>query len=263
MRLNDGPDERPLLLFHAVGGTVYAYGPLARELAADYQVWGAPFPNDLDEEGLSLDALIEHHLTAVRRTQPAGPYRLAGWSMGGVLAFEIARRLEAAGESIGFVGLLDTPFWLPHEPEPKDNDFAGFFVKDAARSLGPVPSTPPDPRTSTASEQLHWLATQLDTAGEPRRLMPELEQRYATFRTNTRILSGYWPSGTLCSDALIVHPEESLHPAHKWNDVILGAVTTLTIKGNHYTFLQPPLVSPVAAAFREIGASAARRDARP
>jgi thioesterase domain-containing protein len=253
VRLNDGPDDRPMLFFHAIGGTVYPYGHLARELEEDYRVSGVPFPDGHADSGLSLDALLQRHLAVVRGVQPEGPYRLAGWSMGGILAFEIARRLQVQGEVVAVVGLLDTPFWLPDDPEPSDGEFAGLFVADAARSLGPVHSSRPDPRAATADEQLHWLSVQLDACGEPQRMRPELARRYATFRTNTRILAGYRPTGTLTSDALIVHVQESPNTSSRWLDVILGTATQLSVKGNHYTFLQPPLVSQVAAAMRETG----------
>lgn len=249
MQLNDGPAERPLVLFPALGGTVYPYGHLARDLAGDFRVLGVPAPNgEPDAEG-SLDALITRHLRVLRQAVPTGPYRLAGWSMGGVLAFEIARRLEP-GE-VAFVGLLDAPFWLPDDPEPDDQEFTGWFVADAARSLGPAEHTRPDPRTTSADAQLRWLAGQLDPSAEPEQLLGELRQRYAAFRTNSRILAGYRPSGPLHADGLIIDVEESPNSSRLWSDMLLGSARICSLKGNHYSFLQPPLVSRLSELLRE------------
>ncbi|HET9116590.1 MAG TPA: thioesterase domain-containing protein [Pseudonocardiaceae bacterium] len=249
VQLNDGPAQRPLVVFHALGGTVYPYGHLARDLTGDFQVYGVLAPHgEPDAEG-SLDALVARHLRVLRRIVPTGPYRLAGWSMGGVLAFEIARRL--APDEVAFVGLLDAPFWLPDDPEPDDQQFAGLFVADAARSLGPAQHTRPDPDTTSVNGQLRWLAGQLDSNAEPEQLLPELQRRYAAFRVSTRVLAGYRPSGLLPADGLIIDVEESPNTSRLWRDVLLGSVRMCSLEGNHYSFLQPPLVSRVSALLRE------------
>ncbi len=51
------------------------------------------------------------HLATLRQQQPQGPYYFLGYSLGGTLAQNIAARLEAAGEEVAFLGLLDT--WPP------------------------------------------------------------------------------------------------------------------------------------------------------
>lgn len=244
--LNDGPPDRPLVLFHALGGTVFPYGHLARELTVDFRVLGVPAPHD--ERADDLDALVTQHLAVLRAAAGEGPYRLGGWSMGGILAFEIARRL-GPGE-VTSVALLDTPFWLPACDDPDEAEFAARFVADAARSLGSVPRRP-DPRTVTVDEQLHWLAEQLDPRAAPGEMGPELRRRLAAFCTNTRVLAGYRPSGPLTADALVVDVDESPNSSRRWCEVLRGDVRTRSLAGTHYSFLQPPLVTAVAALLRE------------
>lgn len=257
VRLNDGPAERPLVLFHAIGGTVHAYGHLARELAEDFEVWGVPAPED-DPGGIrSLESLIQRHLQVVRQLQPTGPYRLAGWSMGGILAYEIARILLGEGEQVIAVGLLDSPFWLPAELTESEAEFVGWFVSDAARSLDAAGGAPPDPATTTADEQLDWLAERL---GGGVGMRAELSRRYQAFRDNTEMLAGYRPSGPLAADSLIVEVEESPNMTQLWQGTTEGVARLLHMTGTHYSFLQPPAVTDLAAAIR--GAfQAARRDA--
>jgi amino acid adenylation domain-containing protein len=57
--------------------------------------------------GRSLEALAAHHLMSVRAVQAVGPYRLGGYSFGGLLAFEMAQQLRAAGETVELLFLLD------------------------------------------------------------------------------------------------------------------------------------------------------------
>jgi len=52
--------------------------------------------------------MVDYYVEQIRNTQPVGPYSLLGWSMGGALAIDIAHRLESAGETVEFVGLVDT-----------------------------------------------------------------------------------------------------------------------------------------------------------
>jgi enterobactin synthetase component F len=59
----------------------------------------------------NLAQVCEAHLQTLRELQPHGPYYLMGYSLGGTLAQRIAARLEAAGEKVAFLGLLDT--WPP------------------------------------------------------------------------------------------------------------------------------------------------------
>jgi thioesterase domain-containing protein len=248
VRLNGGPDDRRLLLFHAVGGTVYPYGHLALELASDFQVWGFPAPAEQPTGPGALSALVQLHLQALRQLQPVGPYRLAGWSMGGILAYEIARVLLEQGEQVVAVGLLDAPFWLPVEVAEEETRFVGSFVSDAARSLDTSIDAPPDPTSASAEQQLDWLAARLGGS----RMRTEVEQRYQAFRSCTRMLAGYRPSGPLNTDTLIVDVEESPNMTQLWLGTTRGTPTRLAMTGNHYSFLQPPAVSHLACAIRSV-----------
>ena len=60
----------------------------------------------------TIEALAQLYVGQLRLRQPLGPYRLAGWSLGGVVAFEMARILEQQGESVDFLGLIDSYFAL-------------------------------------------------------------------------------------------------------------------------------------------------------
>jgi thioesterase domain-containing protein len=248
VRLNDGPVERRLVLFHAISGTVHPYGHLALELAGDFEVWGLPAPPGQPTGTGSLQALIQLHLQVLRQLQPAGPYRLGGWSMGGILAYEIARILLAEGQQVLAVGLFDSPFWLPAELPEQETVFVSWFVNDAARTLDTSAGVPPDPAGASVEQQLDWLAERLGGST----MRAEVEQRYQAFRANTEMLAGYRPSGPLDSDLLIIKVEESPNMTELWQAITNGKATTLAMAGNHYSFLQPPAVREVADASRAV-----------
>ena len=67
-------------------------------------------PRGLDGKPIartSVEAIAAYYLEEMRKVQPQGPYLLGGYSFGGVAAYEIARRLRAAGEEVAFLVLFD------------------------------------------------------------------------------------------------------------------------------------------------------------
>ncbi|HEY9809170.1 MAG TPA: amino acid adenylation domain-containing protein [Halomicronema sp.] len=101
----------PLFCVHAAAGNVLFYRDLARLLGEDQPVYG------LQAQGLdgvkfpltSVEEMAAYYLEEIRNLQIKGPYHLAGYSFGGAVAFEIARQLQADGETVGLLGLLDSP----------------------------------------------------------------------------------------------------------------------------------------------------------
>ncbi len=99
----------PLFIVGGVGGNVNNLIRLGRLLGAYRPVIGLQTRGILGHRmHETIEATAADHLTNIRRHQPQGPYLLAGYSGGAFTAFEMARQLRAAGEEVGFLGLLDT-----------------------------------------------------------------------------------------------------------------------------------------------------------
>jgi amino acid adenylation domain-containing protein len=100
----------PLYCMHWAGGQVLIYRELAALLAPDQPVYG------VQAVGLErgqvphtrIEDMAAHYIGEIRTLQPTGPYYLAGASMGGMIAFEMAQQLVAQGESVGIVALFDS-----------------------------------------------------------------------------------------------------------------------------------------------------------
>lgn len=110
LELRTGGSATPLFCVHQIGGTAWKYAPLARLLRVDRPIVGLQLPSltDRDFHVRTLDDLARYYLTAIRRIQPQGPYHLLGYSLGGNIAHAMAAILEAEGEPVGYVGLLDS-----------------------------------------------------------------------------------------------------------------------------------------------------------
>jgi len=103
-------NQPPLFCVHQHTGHLFCYQHLARHLGANQPVYGL-IPRGLDgrEQPLArLEAMAETYIQEIRRLQPAGPYHLAGYCFGGMVAFEMARQFVAQGEGVGLVALIES-----------------------------------------------------------------------------------------------------------------------------------------------------------
>ncbi len=106
---------RPLYLVHPIGGGVLCYNDLARCLDGSVPVLGlqaAGLDGEAEPE-TDLVRMASRYVDALRALHPAGPYILGGWSMGGIVAFEMAVQLAAAGHDVPLVILIDCSVPVP------------------------------------------------------------------------------------------------------------------------------------------------------
>ncbi|MER0240493.1 thioesterase domain-containing protein [Streptomyces sp. HSW2009] len=107
MALRTAGDRPPLFLVHPVSGSVTPYLALVDLLDPGQPVYAFEYPIG-DGAPETVADIAAHYVTALRRAHPAGPYRLGGWSAGGVIAYEMARLLRAAGAEVEALVLLDS-----------------------------------------------------------------------------------------------------------------------------------------------------------
>ena len=124
--LREGTRERPLFIAHSMSGTLLELWALAREMDCDCAVYGIQGRGLREGEvpNSRVEDMAADYIEQIRSVQPHGPYALAGFSMGGMIAFEIAQQLLQCGETVELVALLDTQLdeqcltfqdWLLHQ----------------------------------------------------------------------------------------------------------------------------------------------------
>ncbi|KAG1835392.1 atromentin synthetase [Suillus subalutaceus] len=141
-------NKTPIFFVHPGVGEVLIFVNLARyfqnerpfyALRARGFVRGHPFFTSMDE-------MVSCYAAAVKRTQATGPYAIAGYSYGGVVAFEVAKRIEAMGDEVKFVGLINIPPHIADRMHEIDwtggmlnlSYFLGLVSKHDANDLAPV-----------------------------------------------------------------------------------------------------------------------------
>ncbi|HEX8276287.1 MAG TPA: amino acid adenylation domain-containing protein, partial [Longimicrobiaceae bacterium] len=244
----------PLFLVHPVGGNVLAYAALARHLGPEQPVYALRSRGLAagEEPARSVEEMAADYLAALREAQPAGPYRLGGWSMGGVVAFEMARRLTAEGERVERLVLVDAHVpalhgrVLPRDPAV----LVGTFAQDMG--LPPELLAPSDGDAGELDERT-YLRRVLDAARAAGLVPPEvdaerIERLYAVFRANLAALYDYRPD-TWAGAATLLRAAEH-DPAQTesagWERLAGGGVEVRVVPGSHFTMVREPHVRVLA-----------------
>ncbi|MEA2693038.1 MAG: hypothetical protein QOJ16_2425, partial [Acidobacteriota bacterium] len=248
----------PLFLVHPVGGGALVYRELAELLGPEQPVYGFQARGlESGEEPIpEIEEMARIYLEAVRIVQPQGPYALAGWSFGGLVAFAMARQLEDVGESARLI-LLDTqaPGLVP-APEVDDAVALALFAAEAG-----LPWEEPETlATPTKDEPLARLATLAERA----QLLPRgageahLRRRLAVFKTHGEAARRYVPGFyggrlTLLRAGELATPEAAAwverHPDYGWG-AHAPAVDLQILAGGHFTLLREPSVASLAELLR-------------
>jgi amino acid adenylation domain-containing protein len=98
----------PLFCVHPAAGISWVYSGLLRHLGPDQPVYGLQARGfSSPGSGLTIDQVVQDYLDQIRSVRPHGPYRLLGWSFGGVVAHALAAALQADGETVELLALLD------------------------------------------------------------------------------------------------------------------------------------------------------------
>lgn len=268
----------PLFLVHPTSGSVFCYSELARLLDGDGPVYGLQAPGfEAGQEPLQrIDELADHHLTVLQRIQPTGPYFLGGWSMGGVIAHEISRRLHVQGEAVRLLALLDARPWAPLQIDGRA--MQRELVMDLTRSLA-VPEEPLALDLArlwdlNSEDQIAWMreeARVLEAA--PRDLdRSMLRRRLRVLAAHLRAMRSYVPSSHAAGSVLFEAGGNGEPSSGRSEPDPAGAsgggsltgrasgrvaaagpegapgnrVTVLQVPGTHYTMLRSPHVRILA-----------------
>jgi amino acid adenylation domain-containing protein len=255
-------NKRPLFLIHPAGGQVFPYVQLGQCLGADQPCYALQ-AKGLEEGQVphtTIEAMASYYIEAVKSVQPEGPYSLAGWSMGGTIAFEMARQLWAQGERVALPALLDSRTSSSSE-RVEDGDLEATLLLDVIRYFG----------LSLDFEELSLLpkdevlARVLEQAKKAGLVPQELEVSHAhrfveQCKADFRAARNYVPRRYAGRIVLFKAAEnlgrEPLDPALGWSEWADGGVEVCSVPGNHANMVYSPNVEVLAeklkSALREM-----------
>ncbi|MGP0173587.1 amino acid adenylation domain-containing protein [Pseudomonas sp. NCHU5208] len=251
-------ERRPLFLVHPLGGEVqYAYD-LAAALPDSLPVYGlAASGLKADESVLSdVPAMASRYLAAIRQVQGRGPYRIAGWSAGGLIAYEMARQLQASGERLEFLGIIDASARTEAEAGPAPSE-AQFLMAWLPQSI---------------PEDLHQRLQSLaeDNAVEPmlalcseHGLLPEelpagidlalLRSHLAVAWGIRKAVGAYvTPPSTLSLKLFSAADQPRQDPTLGWTQVVAEQVQAVALPGTHNSLVKAPYVQALGEAIDQV-----------
>jgi non-ribosomal peptide synthase protein (TIGR01720 family) len=258
----------PLFCVHPLGGEVLCYYQLARHLGTAQPVYGLqgrPL-EDLDaKRRVTIEETAAEYLEAVRSLQPAGPYLLAGWSFGAIVAFEMARQLNRAGDEVALLAILDQPVSPGDETAEVDTaSVIAEILSHRARGEGRTLYLDADslrglPLDAQLAKGLELLGGQEALGpGFDLPLLRNLALGYATRATAIeRYRASTYPGRITLLRAKSVD-EAALRevapqrrrifedPTLGWGAVAAAGVEIHTVPGNHQTIVEVPHVEALA-----------------
>jgi thioesterase domain-containing protein len=228
----------PLFCMHPATGPSWCFMPLARHVPDDIPLYGLQSPalDGIGEVPGSVRELAGICVQQIRAVQPAGPYHLLGFSSGGILAHEIAVQLQAAGQQVAALIIMDA-YPASQAPGPQDRPGAG--------PDDPVDPGDPGAETARIADLIHREAGQVFGG-----ISEEEYQRLARItRANTAITRAHEP-GVFRGPALLLVAAQSraVPAAGPWTPHITGQVTEVPVACTHAGMVRPEILPQVGSA---------------
>ncbi|MFZ0922507.1 MAG: amino acid adenylation domain-containing protein, partial [Candidatus Acidiferrales bacterium] len=249
--IQPGGSKRPLFLVHPAGGHVFPYVHLAQFLGPDQPCYGlqAKGLEDGQDPHTRIEDMATYYIQALQTMQPTGPYLLGGWSMGGVVAFEMAQQLHAQGQRVALLALLDGRIPTPEETFPDEDANVILLVERYfGISFGPMESL----AQLSKDEQLAFILERAKSAGlVPAELDVSQARRFVELlRSDLRATQNYglhlYPGRVTLFKASETPEGASPDATLGWSAWASGGVEVHIVPGNHANLVYEPHVEVLA-----------------
>lgn len=238
----------PFFCIHSLGANLVSFHKLATLLRPDRAIYGLQ-PHGLDGKQKPLDnleAMAAAYLEEIRKQQAEGPYYVGGICLGGVIAYEVARRLEAAGQQVPLLVLMDS--FMPGAPRylhvrSRPAEYLDFHLGEFLLSSG----------IGRLKYVARWIGNGFVRLGRALGLGLSDSVSRATHNVaeaNYRAMLGYAPAPyagritqLMCSD----WAERSYEDRRlAWSALAQGGFEVRIVPGNHLTMVEEPHVRVLA-----------------
>jgi len=254
--------EPPLFCIHPALGLAWGYAGLLRHLSKSTPVYG------LQATGLrhaarlptSIEDMAEEYLQQIKRVQPKGPYRLLGWSFGGLVAHAIAEKLQAENDSVSFLCMLDTyPYKLDYQQPNNEADIVRAALLFLGYDLSTLETLPINKEELASLLWRDYDDSSMSVVQDMQKKQADIMDRVQHIIENNLELAGRFQPGTVNADLLFFVAEDSAngsmgnileHQASAWTSRITGSIETHRIPCRHQDMLDSEplnLIAPIIA----------------
>lgn len=267
--------KRPIFWIHSLGGDggggFFYYRRLASLLGEDQPSFGIRSPQEPFDK---IESMAAYYIRALKEAQPQGPYQLGGFCFGGIVAYEMARQLEAAGDQVALLAILESG--PPNLDKLRDHlpRSARFSIENVYENLRDFVSHPAHEQVAMVKRKARKVREKLvrrngEAANQPPPALNELidmskyPKDYVKYaETHWKALESYVPgpyNGTVHLFRARKQPLRVTDPSLGWNVVAPGRVSIAVIPGTHESMVTDPNVQILADKIQEtIRASTAK-----
>ncbi|WP_225824766.1 non-ribosomal peptide synthetase [Streptomyces naphthomycinicus] len=249
--------KAPFFLVHPLGGSVFCYSELVGVLDPERPLYAFQAPEyagpDVPRPD-SVEEIAALYLSEVRTVQPEGPYFLGGWCMGGMVSYEMARQLEAAGEEVGMLTIISASIDDPVPPRYATSESAAILGAFAGR----LDVTEAELEALDPEERLAHVVRLTQGTSDERadaRSVEDLRRLVQLYTRHARALLTYrdTPREPLRGDAVLVRAETELFEGWHmgWQPRVGGTLLIDESPGDHFSMLEQPNVPQVARRLEE------------
>lgn len=240
----------PLFCVPAADGSVLLFKQVVEELGAEQPFYGFQLVTEAEQDQpVAIEEIARRNVEALRKVQPRGPYRLAGYCWGCTVALEMAHQLRAQGEAVERLVLVD----------PLHPDYYGYFIENPvlligllAQVMNPMREVDLMPvetlQGMSLDDQLVAAHRDLSSSGL---LLPvvgldQFKSHFSQFRNNLRALVEYRSPPYSGSAALFVVDDYPPEWQRYWQ-ALVARLEVVQVRGTHYSIWTEPTASRVFA----------------
>jgi nonribosomal peptide synthetase DhbF len=221
--------KHPLFCIHHAGGFSWPYSRLIPHIPSDYPIYGLQARNLRQRAVLpeSLEDVAADYLHLIRQVQPAGPYKLLGWSFGGLVAHAIATQLQSMGQEVEFLALLDS------YPAACDNALRRHDHEEHDKEIL---------YAGVADDSIRNMLDILRREGEALSMLNEhhYEAIKDIYKNNIRLMTKFLPQRFDGDILLFVATEgEAKPPDEIWRPFVSGRIKVRWIDCTHEAMMDP------------------------
>ncbi|MCB7162458.1 amino acid adenylation domain-containing protein [Bacillus subtilis] len=237
VKIQSGSTGKVLFLVHPVGGDVVSYIKLARELG-DHTVYGLQSRGLVNNQQpiVTIEEMVSYYLEAIQTVQTQGPYLLGGWSMGGLVAFEIAQQLQKAGEKVDMLALFDTV--LPGQQKLRTK------LKHIVDTV------------NYGARKFNFNSRRQRTNNDDRKdtifnfSLEQMKRRIRVYRANMKACGCYTPQ-VYNNSIVLFRTSDTNNGTNGWEKHV-REVNVIDVPGNHFTMLDSPNVKDLGEKLRDL-----------
>lgn len=266
--LKPGTTEPPVFITHGMGGNVMDFFQLVKCIRSRQPIYGmqAKGLDGVEEPFDRIEDMAQFFLNAIKAVQPRGPYFLMGYSLGGLVVFEMARRLSQAGEKTALLVMLES---YPHRSHLQAGQRIRLFWRLLSNRVGTVVKLPPREAWSYIMHPAQRVARSSRDNGRPNANLPLdvwftpaiLRMRDRAYSALKRYRPRYYPGkvhfvrAAVCSE----FPDD---PTAVWGRLV-DEIQVETVPGGHLEIINTHFEALAEVLSRYFAEASSRRASEP